>query len=127
MRGIESASGTACTALPWKNRRNATLELLQRRASLWGEALLKMRKDQKVNFRPSWICRESVRVLRIEAVEGTRAPKSLKSRIPSSVDPGRLKFARLNRLKASALNWRLVPSVNAVFFTTAKSKFARPG
>jgi hypothetical protein len=33
----------------------------------------------------------------------------------------------LNRLKVSARNWRLFVSVNGMFFTTEKSKFARPG
>src|SRR5437899_587308 len=84
-------------------------------------------KDQKVIFSPSWIWRESVSVLPIAATEGTTAPEALNSLMLSVSGPGRLKFARLNTLKASARNWTLFVSFNAMFFTTAKSKFARPG
>src|SRR5262245_8845807 len=83
-------------------------------------------ENQNVNFSPSWIWRESVSVLRIVAAEGTTAPvEELNSLMLSVSGPGRLKFARLNTLKASARNCTLLVSLNAMFLTTAKSKFFR--
>src|SRR4026209_1775178 len=82
-------------------------------------------ETQNTSFKASWTCRDEVVVRVISpALENGTPFRS------NTLKAGRAKFARLNRLKNSARNCRLVFSLimgSGVLFTSVKSNFAIPG